>query len=172
MSLHLSIHGCYTDCKMHISTYTAAIVDATSEVLSTMAGMQPLGGEPAVKKDAQAWGDVTGIISLVSSSIKVSIAVTMTKPVVIAILKRMAQIESNGADDVAISTAGEIANMVAGVAQRSLESVYGCCFSISLPTVVSGENHQVIHKFEGKTTVIPFYTDSGTFFVEFCCTAQ
>ena len=156
---------------MPVSTYTSAIVEATSEVLSTMAGMQPQAGAPSVKKDTKAWGDVTGIISLVGSSIKVSVAVTMTRPVIIDIIKRMAGLDSNGADEVAISTAGEIANMVAGVAQRSLENVYDCCFSISLPTVVSGENHLVIHKFEGVTTAIPFLTGSGTFFVEFCCTA-
>jgi len=58
---------------------------------------------------------------------------------------------------------GEIANMVAGNAKKDFE---GVSISISLPSVVIGENHQVSRSNAFPRLVIPCETTLGHFYVE------
>jgi chemotaxis protein CheX len=151
--------------------YIDPINQATLEVLSTMANLDARLGTPSIKKDAKAIGDITGVMSLIGDKAKGSIAITFTKPVASDIMRRMLGTEINEIDEIAMDLTGEIANMVAGVTIRLLEGK-GYNFSISLPTVIAGKDQVVIHKFDGLKTVLPFSTDSGNFFVEFCFSDQ
>jgi chemotaxis protein CheX len=132
-----------------------------------MAKMDAKMGTPTIKSDAKAYGDVTGIMSLVGDKAKGSIALSFTKPVIFELMHRILGAESEEIDDMSMDMAGELANMVAGVTKRLLSN-QGYDFSLSLPSVVLGDNHVVTHKFDGKKFVLPYSTDSGTFSVEFC----
>jgi chemotaxis protein CheX len=149
------------------SKFTDPILKATLEVLSTMTNLQATHAPPSVKSDVKARGDVTGIMSLAENGTKISIAITFTRHVVFDIMQRMLGTEMNEIDDMAMDMAGEFANMVAGVTKRHLE-VLGLKLSMSLPTVVSGNDHVVAHKSKGTKIIIPFSVDSGKFSVEFC----
>lgn len=150
------------------SQYIDVLKFATEEVLTTMANLVPEMDEPSIKKNAKAHGDVTGIMSLVGEKVKGSIAITFTKPVVLELLHRMLGLEITEMDDLAMDTTGEIANMVTGVTQRQLKDKFDLNLSISLPTVVVGDDHVVIHKFEGEKIILPFTTEAGKLYVEFC----
>ncbi len=60
---------------------------------------------------------------------------------------------------------GEITNMVTGGAKNILGDK-GYDFDMATPMVVSGKNHTINHKCEGKTLVVPFSSDNGQAFIE------
>lgn len=143
------------------------VLAAMLDVLSTMAQLEPKPGKPTLKKNNVAHGDVSGIMSMVGEKATGSLAITFTEPVILDIAKRMLRRELPGIDDSVTDLVGEITNMVVGGAKGRLEKD-GYDFEMSLPTVVSGKDHVVDHKAKGPKIVLPFSTDTGTFFVEIC----
>ncbi len=58
-------------------------INATINVLSTMAGIQPSPQKPHLKSDTKPHGDVTGIIGLAGGDAKGSFAVSFSEPCII-----------------------------------------------------------------------------------------
>ncbi len=136
-------------------------------VLTTMAGITPTIGKPSIKKDERALGVVTGLIDLVGKDTTGSLAISFSKPVALEIAHNMLRIETDVVDDMIQDLVGEIANMVAGGA-KAIYDKQGINFELTLPTVLTGENHQIIHSFKGTTILLPFSTSAGDFYIEAC----
>lgn len=145
--------------------YINPVLEAMMNVLKTMAKVEPKQGKLALKDGNKAYGDVTGVMTMVSDKIKGSIALTFTKPAILDIAKRMLGQEFSEIDEMVTDLTGELTNMVTGGAKAIFET-QGYDFNMSLPTVISGENHSVEHKSDGPTIVIPFSMESGDFFIE------
>jgi chemotaxis protein CheX len=143
------------------------VLDSITNVLSTMANMQPKAGNPALKTDDRAHGVVTGIIDLKGEQATGSVAISFSKSVALDIAKRMLRMETEELNDMVKDLVGEIANMMAGGAKARLQDK-GFDFDLTLPSVLAGEGHQVKHSVNGSTIILPFHTDSGDFFVEIC----
>jgi chemotaxis protein CheX len=142
-----------------------AFLTAVLNILSTMANMKAEPGKPAVKTDHVAKGDVTGLIGMAGEQTKGTLAVTFTKPVILAITERMLGDKLDTIDDTVTDMVGELTNMVTGGAKKIL-SEKGYRFDMALPTVISGKDHVVLHISKGPIIVVPFSTDVGDFFVE------
>ena len=136
-------------------------------VLTTMAGITPTIGKPSIKKDEKALGVVTGLIDLVGKDATGSLAISFSKPVALEIAHNMLRMETDVIDDMVKDLVGEIANMVAGGA-KAIYDQQGINFELTLPTVLAGENHQIIHSFKGTTILLPFTTSAGDFYIEAC----
>ena len=147
--------------------YINPVLEAMTNVLKTMAKVEPKQGKPALKKSNKSHGDVTGIMTMVSDKVKGSLAITFTKPVILDIAKRMLGEDFTEINEMVTDLTGELTNMVTGGAKAIFES-QGYDFNMSLPTVISGEGHSVEHKSEGPTIILPFSLDSGEFFIEVC----
>jgi chemotaxis protein CheX len=140
-----------------------AFLTAVLNILSTMARMKAKPGSPAIKEDQIAKGDVTGLIGMAGEQAKGTLAVTFTKPVILAITERML----DEIDDMVTDMVGELTNMVTGGTKKIL-SEKGYWFDMAIPSVISGKDHVVIHKSENPVVVVPFSTDAENFFVELC----
>lgn len=136
-------------------------------VLTTMAGITPTIGKPSIKNDDIALGVVTGLIDLVGKDITGSLAITFSKPVALEIAHNMLRIETDVIDEMIEDLVGEMANMMAGGA-KAIYQQQGNDFELTLPTVLAGENHQIVHSFQGTTILVPFTTTTGNFYVEAC----
>ncbi|MCK4950441.1 MAG: chemotaxis protein CheX [Gammaproteobacteria bacterium] len=147
--------------------YINPVLEAMMNVLKTMAKVDPKPGKLALKNSKKAYGDVTGIMAMVSDKAKGSLAITFTKPAILDIAKRMLGEDFTEINDMVTDLTGEITNMVTGGAKAIFES-QGHDFNMSLPTVISGENHSVEHKSDGPTIVLPFSIEAGDFFIEVC----
>ena len=143
------------------------VLESMLKVLSTMAQLQPKVGKPALKNNQIACGEVSGIMSMVSAKARASLAITFTTPVICDIVKRMLGDEITEITDSARDLTGEMTNMVVGGA-KNLFVTQGYDFDMSSPSVVSGKNHVIAHKFNGRTLILPFQTDAGEFFIEIC----
>lgn len=144
-------------------------INATTNVLSTMANVACRVGKPYLKKDDKAKGDVTGVIGLTGES-NGTIAVTFDESSILKIVSNMFGEKMKELDHEISDAVGELVNMISGQARRELEEV-GRVFQAAIPTVISGKGHCVSHYTDGPKIAIPFTTDDGNFTIEVCLEA-
>ena len=141
-------------------------INATINVLETMAFMTVDAGKPYLKKDDVAVGDVSGIIGLTGVA-NGTIAVTFEEKCILAVVSNMfgesmSELNSEIADAV-----GELTNMISGQARRELADM-GKSLKAAIPSVVTGRGHSIVHFTNGPKIAIPFNTDNGKFTIEVC----
>ena len=141
-------------------------INATINVLETMAFMTVDAGKPYLKKDDVAIGDVSGILGLTGVA-NGTIAVTFEEKCILAIVSNMfgetmSELNSEIADAV-----GELTNMISGQARRELGEM-GRVLKAAIPSVVTGRGHNIIHFTNGPKIAIPFETNNGKFTIEVC----
>jgi len=139
-------------------------LEGTIEVLKTMAFVNPRPGKPYLKKNNLAKGDVTGIIGL-TGAIKGSLALSFSTGSILKIVSNMLGEEMTSLNSEIIDAVGEITNMVSGAARKRIEAM-GFSIHASIPTVVSGKDHSVMHVLGEPSIVIPFEMEEGTFVVD------
>ncbi|MFH2093042.1 MAG: chemotaxis protein CheX [Pseudomonadota bacterium] len=141
-------------------------INATINVLETMAFVTVDAGQPYLKRDNVAVGDVSGVLGLTGVA-NGTIAVTFEEKCILQVVSNMfgetmSELNSEIADAV-----GELTNMISGQARRELEEM-GKVFKAAIPSVVTGRNHSITHYSNGPKIAIPFTTDSGKFTIEVC----
>ena len=142
-------------------------LEATLNVLKTMAKLEAKPGRPAVKSNDVAHGDVTGLIGMTGEQAKGTLAITFTEQVILEITKRMLSAEMTKINETITDMVGEITNMVTGGAKKIL-SEKGYRFDMAIPSVVAGKNHIIEHKSKAPIIVVPFSTGAGDFYIEVC----
>ena len=141
-------------------------LEGTISVLKTMAMTEPIAGKPYLKKGGQAKGDVSGIIGFTGSA-RGSLAISFSKGSILKIVSNMIGENYKEINDEVRDAVGEITNMISGVARKKLES-QGLNVQAAIPTIVSGENHAILHVLGGPSIIIPFQTEAGLFYVDVC----
>lgn len=141
-------------------------INATINVLETMAFLCPESGKPYLKTDTVAVGDVSGVLGLTGVA-NGTIAVTFEEKCILAVVSNMLG-ETMSELNADISDAvGELTNMISGQARRELEEM-GKIFKAAIPSVVTGKNHSIVHYTKGPKIAIPFSTEHGNFTIEVC----
>jgi chemotaxis protein CheX len=141
-------------------------INATLNVLETMAFIKVAPGKPYVKKDNVAVGDVTGVLGLTGVA-NGTISVSFEEQCILTIVSNMFGETMERLDDDISDAVGELTNMISGQARRELEQM-GKVFKAAIPSVVTGKNHSIRHYSEGPKIAIPFNTDGGDFTIEVC----
>ena len=141
-------------------------INATSNVLETMAFVKCKAGKAYLKKDDAAKGDVTGIIGLTGEA-NGTISVTFEESSILKIVSNMFGEEMTTLNHEIADAVGELTNMISGQARRELE-LLGRVFEAAIPSVVSGKGHTITHYTDGPKIAIPFTIDSGNFTIEVC----
>ena len=140
-----------------------SLITAAQDVFQTMIFMQITPREPFARKGLDSLADVTGVISLTGNVVGSVILSMDTKTAQTAVSNMLGdQIES---EQEIIDGAGEIANMVVGMAKTELSNI-GCDFEISVPVMIVGKGSAIKHlSLEGSSlTTIPFEADDKTVF--------
>ncbi|MDL2271995.1 chemotaxis protein CheX [Desulfovibrio sp. OttesenSCG-928-I05] len=143
-----------------------AFITATTNILSTMAGIEAKHGVPYVKKGNVAAGDVSAIVGVTGPK-RGTIAVSFSQACAVAMVRGML---GDDIEDIIQDTqdaVGEITNMVSGQARASLAEK-GLVLQGATPSVIMGKNHVISHMTSSPVMAIPFGTESGAFTVEFC----
>ena len=134
-------------------------------VLSTMANMTIVPGQPRIKKDEVARGDVSGLIGMIGPQTKGSFSVSFEESLALEIMQRMLGERPKTINEEVTDMVGEITNMVTGGAKRILGEK-GYEFSMATPVVVSGKGHTITHKCDGPKILMPFDSDFGKVHIE------
>jgi chemotaxis protein CheX len=148
------------------ATIINPFINATINVLDTMAFVKAKPGKPYLKKDDTARGDVTGVIGLTGMA-HGTISVTFEENSILKIISNMFGEEITTLDHEVADAVGELTNMISGQARMELEQK-GKVFEAAIPSVITGKGHKIIHITEGPKIAIPFEIDEGAFTIEVC----
>ncbi|MDQ7033163.1 MAG: chemotaxis protein CheX [Desulfonauticus sp.] len=145
------------------------VVDAVTNVFSTMAMTEVKVGKPHLKNDNTAMGDISGIIGFSSpdGKSKGSMSVTFTEESALGIISNMLGEEFKELNQDVIDAVGELTNMISGQARRGMDEI-GMTFEAGIPSVVTGKNHSISHVSNNAILVIPFESQYGPIVVEMC----
>ncbi len=146
--------------------YINPFLDATLSVIKTMAFLEPVAGKALIKKNVAACGDVSGIVGI-TGEVEGSLCLTFTNACLLHICSKMLGEEQKEINEDVKDAVGELTNMISGDSRRRLQEI-GHTFQGAIPSVVSGQGHEVKHITKGPILSIPFNTDAGNFVVEVC----
>lgn len=149
-----------------------AMVQGVKHVMGAMAGLDIQAGRPVLKRPEQTAGEAAGIAGFAVSGIigfagegRGSMALSFTQACALGLTAALFGEEKAEIDKEVEDTIGEFTNMICGDARRRL-SEGGVRLEAGLPTVVSGEGHDVSNCSSEFTFVIPFESPSGPFALE------
>jgi len=139
-------------------------INATLNVLETMAFIKSDAQKPYLKKDNVAKGDVSGVVGFTGET-NGTVFITFDESCILKIVSNMFGEQINEINDEIKDAVGELTNMISGQARKELEEI-GKVFQGAIPSVVSGKNHEIKPLTKGPKIAIPFKTDFGNFTVE------
>ncbi len=142
-----------------------AFLESSIHVLRTMASVEATAGKPYLKKDRLANGDVSGIITF-SGDMTGSFALSFSSDCILKIASNMLKEEKIKIDHLTMDAAGELTNMISGDARKRLQG-RGFIIKAGIPSILSGENHEISHVLGGPSIAIPFTTDFGALVADF-----
>ena len=144
-------------------------INATLNVLQTMAHIQARVQKPYLKTTDVAVGDVSGVVGFTGET-HGTVSITFDESCILAIVSSMfgesvPEINKDIEDAV-----GELTNMISGQARKELEEA-NRVFRGAIPTVISGKQHKLSSMTKGPKIAIPFRTEAGGFTIEVCLEA-
>ncbi len=142
--------------------YINPFISSLTNVFDTMLQCKARRGEICLNHERVPKYSVSGIIGL-SGRARGNVVLSLSEEVALKAASAMLQEEATELNGEVVDAVGELANMVVGGAKAELEQYH---LSISLPTVVIGDGHD-IHFPTGVTPIhIPFETDWGPLSIE------
>lgn len=144
---------------------------ATMHVLKVQASVEVTAGQVYVKKaDDKYFGDVSGIIGIVSDAFNGTVIISFPEKTFLKVMSSMLGEEYTKLEKEIIDGAGELTNMIFGQAKVVLnEKGYG--IKTAIPSVITGKDHSTSSLTKGPIVVVPFSSPVGEFFVEICLSA-
>ena len=109
-------------------------INATLNVLGTMAHVTCRAQKPYLKKDTVAEGEVTGVIGLTGAA-NGTVSVTFQRGSILEIVSRMFGEEITSLDNDVTDAVVELTNMISGQARKELEEK-GRVFEAAVPSVI------------------------------------
>jgi len=141
--------------------YINPFIKATKGVFINFFGKTPHVKTPYLirKEEPHKW-DISAIIGIAGEA-RGAIVLSFTKFLATYLTSILVKREVEEIDDDVVDTLGEMVNIIAGNAKKGLEDYM---LVISLPSIVSGKNHEIL--WPGKNIPIigiPFHTSYGEF---------
>jgi chemotaxis protein CheX len=134
-------------------------VSATVETFASMMKTKVVPGKIFLVKGSNLHHDISGIIGL-SGGAKGTITLSFPRLTAVKTVSAFIGEKIVTMDDTVKDAIGELANIVAGAAKKDLTQFK---ISISLPTVIIGENHEVQGGKEVTPMAVPFESPFGAF---------
>lgn len=141
-------------------------LDASKNVIETMAQVPVTPKTPYVKKVPISYGEVTGIIGIASDTIKGVMVLSFSDSCILQIVANMLIEPIKEKIDIdTVDAVGELTNMICGGAKASLSKL-NHHFELTTPMMIVGKGVAISHYTKAPIIVIPFETEFGSFVVE------
>lgn len=146
--------------------FISAFLEATTNVITTMAGLGVQAQTPQIKKTATPLGDIAGIMPMNSPDVRGQLVVSFTKDSILGVSSKMLGDEFLELNEEVMDVVGEITNMATGGAKAKLD-VEGFDFDMARPYVVLKKDYDTLNlPSKNAQIVIPHNTDVGPIFIE------
>jgi len=134
-------------------------VNATKVTFETMVHTAVTPGKIMLLSGSKLNYDISGIIGL-SGGAKGTVAISFPRVTALKVVSEFIGEKQLALDETVKDAVGELANIIAGAAKKDLTQYK---ISISLPTVIIGENHKVQGGKEVMPLLVPFDSQFGSF---------
>ncbi len=141
-------------------------VNATLNVLETMAFVKAKAEKPYLKKDNVAQGDISVVVDFTGDA-KGTVSVTFDESCILNIVSSMLGEEMKELNSEISDAVGELTNMISSQARQEIEKI-GIRLHGATPKVITDKNHKLISMVKGPKVAFPFKTDAGGFTIEVC----
>lgn len=142
-------------------------INSTFNFFNTMVDSAPVRGKIFVAgTDELEPTDVSAVIGI-AGDYNGWVAIRFKKQTALGVVARMIGEEKSYIDADVRDAIGEVVNIIAGSAKGEIAEK-GINYTIALPTVVVGDNHQLGHSSRTRCIVIPFTSEFGNFSVDVC----
>ena len=142
--------------------YINPFIASLGNAFMTMLGCEVRRGPITLKDDRSPRYDVSGIIGLSGKAIG-TVVLSLSEAVALKAASTMLLSEMSQINDDVIDAVGELTNMVAGGAKAELEHYD---LMVSLPNVITGQNHDIRFPSDVPPICVPFDTDWGPLALE------
>jgi chemotaxis protein CheX len=139
------------------------VIEATKDVFGTMVMMDIQDCFPLLEPVNKFHCSVTGMVGLAGTYTGI-LSIHCPQPLALKITSNMLGMEVEEVDEDVNDALGEIANMLGGHVKMVL-SKGGLDISLSIPTVISGEEYAINSVVDTDCVVIPFECEDGRFLV-------
>ena len=123
---------------------------------------EPIPGKPYIKTGGGSTGDVSGIVGITGDA-EGSLCITFSKSCILFIISKMFGEEQKEINDEVKDAVGELTNVISGDSRRRLEDI-GHHFLGAVPSVISGQGHEVKHITKGPDSLHPFQHPGWKFY--------
>lgn len=132
-------------------------VGSTLNVFKTMCSTQLQRGQIFLRRPDQTHSGLSGVIGLTGKA-QGTVAVVLSNSTAMKVTERFLGQPVDVINEDVVDCVGEIVNMVAGSAKAELEQYK---LSISLPSIVRGEDHLIEFPSEVTPICVPFTSEVG-----------
>ncbi len=143
-------------------SYITPFITSIRNVFSTMLQLELEVGQPTIKKTSGTLYDVSGIIGM-NGDVQGSVVLSIQGETAIRIVALFTGEEMTLENPDFADAIGELLNMVCGGAKALFP---GNSVNISIPSVVTGKEHQVSQPKDAPCVVIPCSCDCGELAIE------
>ena len=137
----------------HINPFLKSV----SNTFSTMLQCETRRGEISIADSGGQKFPISGVIGLSGKAVG-TVVINLSEEVALKGASAMLMTELTELDADVLDAVGELANMIAGQAKAELEEFD---LSVSLPTVVTGDDHEIRFPSDAKPLSVAFDTDFG-----------
>ena len=142
--------------------YINPFLTSLANAFLTMLGCEVKRGNLRLRDGSSPLHEISGIIGLSGKAVGM-VVLSLSEAVALKAASTMLMTETTEINDDVIDAVGELANMVAGAAKAELEEYD---LSVSLPSVVTGKNHEVRFPSNVTPICIPYETPWGPLTLE------
>lgn len=142
-----------------------SVIQATTEVLSTMASTEVLFKGVEAKQNYKPGGDISAVIGISGESGEGMFALSFPLSLANLMVARLIGVEPERiSSEDRCDGVGEIVNMISGHTKASLSQVSGQTYKLSLPTVIQGSDHEISSRPKNNPYLaIVFEAENSTF---------
>ena len=137
----------------HINPFLTSVANT----FRTMLGTEVRRGDMSLSDPSQRSFPISGVIGL-SGKVAGTVVINLSEEVALKAASTMLMDDIRVVNDDVIDAVGELANMIAGQAKAELEQYD---LSVSLPNVITGDDHCIRFPSNSKPICVPFETDLG-----------
>ncbi len=137
----------------HINPFLSSV----ASTFHTMLGTEVRRGPMSLRDPAKKSYPISGVIGLTGKAVG-TVVINLSEEVALKAASALLMDDIRVINDDVLDAVGELANVIAGQAKAELEQYE---LSVSLPNVVTGDNHRVRFPSSSSPVCVPFETDLG-----------
>jgi len=142
--------------------YIDPFITSVANAFQTMLGCEVRRGKACLKDNGSPKYDVSGVVGLSGKAVG-TVVLSLSRQVALKAASVMLMTDATEIDADVLDAAGELTNMVTGAAKAELEEYE---LMVSLPSVITGRDHDIHFPSNVSPILVPFETDWGPLALE------